>query len=38
MRADPEPGNHVAFTQTERAIMLTNPNDANSVAPFLETK
>jgi hypothetical protein len=34
--ADPEPGNDFTFTDTERAMVLSNSDDTDAVPPFLE--
>jgi len=36
MRADPKPGDDVTFAQAKRAIVLSNPNDKNTVSTFLK--
>ena len=36
MRPDPEPGNHVTFTYSDRAVVLADPHHTNAVAPFFE--
>jgi hypothetical protein len=38
MGANPKPGNDIAFTQTQRAIMISDTNYANTVATFLKAQ
>jgi hypothetical protein len=36
VRPDPEPGNHVTFACSDRAVVLADPHHTNAVAPFFE--
>lgn len=36
VRANPEPGDHVALAHTQRAVVIANTNDADAVPPLFE--
>jgi hypothetical protein len=36
VRADPKPGDDVAFAQANGPIVIADSNDANAVAPFFK--
>ena len=38
VRPDPKPGNHIAFAQSERAVMVADAHHRNAVASFFEVK